>query len=717
MDVAKTKEAFRRRARAGIPFNPVTGAEFAGGNLMRLKRVMQSNGWKDARFVTQAEAQSAGWRIDSNGFHDAEAVVSENGQLRTVELFGAANVQGMPSLDEMLALDAEQFARMMGQAPKPVSQQQAAPKLALETPQAAVEPESSGIGEDAEVTVGTAAVAQQQVPAAVAEPAAQAAAAQADTDLEEEDVTIGPAPHQHEKASPDATAERAAEPSAERAAEQPRQAQAQGHEAEKPSGDLAVMALYFLDGLHNFDGIEIAKHVNRLIAAQQLQKDRKAIEVLLSSFPNARRLGIEIVTAERLRDDRLLKDNPSEPATLLDGALARDKEGAYRPAAGGLAVLQDKGTSLVLKNRSENAYRGAMELAKSKGWAAIELKGKPKMLAQAWIEAKLMGLEVVNYKPTDKDRERLAERMGKEAERQVTAGGKGAVAHAETVEVHPVVDAAGRQKAATVTQRVDEPAQAQAAAGPGAEPGPAVARTVTRFEGAVREDVSANSVAPASASGPGAAQPAVSPATAATAPQVAQAVNESNEASKATAAAGTLDAAVLLKHGPAPYANLPSNRMSYFANLRDSAGVERTVWGVDLARSFSEAGADLGDTISLQEQGRQPVTVEGPLAEGGIGPKTAHRVRWETSVLTKGPQVASAVDAVVTGTHIGPIMKIEGGLVGQKAGRDPEKLSWHDSAKLTGGVPALGDWAEIAYNNGMGAVKVRGQELAQGIGR
>ncbi|MDO9152047.1 MAG: LPD7 domain-containing protein, partial [Methylotenera sp.] len=110
-------------------------------------------------------------------------------------------------------------------------------------------------------------------------------------------------------------------------------------------------------------------------------------------------------------DEPHRKMNLAEPKSLVEGAFIRDKEGAYRPAAGGRPILLDKGDSLVLKNKDSASYDAAVELAKSKGWTAIKLKGKPAMMEQAWITAKLAGIEVTNYTPTKDAQAKFADRL------------------------------------------------------------------------------------------------------------------------------------------------------------------------------------------------------------------------------------------------------------------------------------------------------------------
>lgn len=274
--------------------------------------------------------------------------------------------------------------------------------------------------------------------------------------------------------------------------------------SEPADGRFAVMASYWQDGLHNFEGIELAKEINKMIQAEKLAGDKQAIVRLMSVYPKARSFGVEIVAESKYLNDPHLKVNVSEPRSLLKGDLVRDKEGAYRPKAGGLPVLRDMGDSVVLKNKSAQAYRGAMELALAKGWKAIELKGKPAMLAEAWIEAKLMGLDVVNYAPSDKDRVKYAQRLAEESRRRETGKNSTAEQSPEMVEIRPFTDSSGQERLATVTYTVSHQGgkdqqfsapkdAANAFAVLPTSQMPVVIRTVTRADGVVRNDVVAGS--------------------------------------------------------------------------------------------------------------------------------------------------------------------------------------------------------------------------------
>ena len=147
-------------------------------------------------------------------------------------------------------------------------------------------------------------------------------------------------------------------------------------EATSEPGELAVMAPYWLNGLHNKQGIELAKRINEVINEEErlIIRNPQSIQKLMATlFPEAKPLGLHIVAMEQYRTDELLKANPAEPASLLAGAFTRDKEGAYRPSAGGPVVIQDRGDAVDLTSESHDAYQASIGLAKAKGWKPTEL--------------------------------------------------------------------------------------------------------------------------------------------------------------------------------------------------------------------------------------------------------------------------------------------------------------------------------------------------------
>ncbi|MCT6881791.1 MAG: hypothetical protein M3Z51_05440, partial [Snodgrassella alvi] len=67
----------------------------------------------------------------------------------------------------------------------------------------------------------------------------------------------------------------------------------------------------------------------------------------------------------------------------------------------------------------------------------------------------------------------------------------------------------------------------------------------------------------------------------------------------------------LIAHGEAPYLHVSKNQNSYYVTL-EKDGKERTIWGVGLADAIKQAKAKIGDTIKLEKQDKQPVTIQIP---------------------------------------------------------------------------------------------------------
>lgn len=464
------KEQFAQYGRAGTPFDPVGGVDLSGANPERLWQVMRIFGWKDSRFVTQAEIDANNWKVAKDATSVRVKVRNrKDGREDELVMFNAENVLGMPSLAEMLAMPDEEIERMQGREIEGELQMMPTRELVhkaeneLASAQE-LQPHEMTLAEFsrfAEVVKLENHGRQWEVffrgersgfcDAPTIEGALREAHAR-----EVNNALYWNTP----EAKLPSNMKRPAIPPANVLAEYPEVCARFADVLEKPlappepSGRFAVHAPYWVNGLHNAKGIALAKEINKVIEDRGLSENRVAIEQLLSARPEAARFGLEVVDEEVHLSDLHWKKNVAEPRFLLDGAFVRDKEGAYRPVAGGRALVIDHGDSLSLKSRDKDGYAAAMELAIAKGWTAIELKGKPAMLAEAWLEAKLKGLDVVNYSPTKEDLEKYEARVAKEAGRQASAPGKVQEQSSEQVVVRPFVNANGDNKVATIRYTV-----------------------------------------------------------------------------------------------------------------------------------------------------------------------------------------------------------------------------------------------------------------------
>lgn len=519
-DSELTQERLGQLVRAGLPFNPVSGVELVGDNLNRLQRGMRMFGWDDPRFVTMAQARGNGWSVKPES-PNVQVVMRdpETGAVEKFALFNAASVEGMTPIAAMLEMSASDMALMSerGAAAEvedeevvmsPARSRAKDPYLVIEANYnfAATLPKDGLAADDAHDMAMEDAQALRSIQdkgeravaaATIGEIAEKQVAYRQVLVNEHPDLVDEVAQALRGKTSREAIRD-AAEKDAggDRAVDSGENAGIAGEVTER---GFAVLAPYWLDGLHNAEGVDLAEEINRTIKKTKIGQDKDAIEKLMSVYPRAQALGLDVVPFERYRDDPHRQADLARPRSLLNGELVRDKEGAYRPAAGGKPVVVDNGEAVVLKSKSAQGYEAAVELALAKGWTAIELSGKPSMLAEAWLEAKLKGLEVVNYVPTEKDKARYAKRLAEEKAKQIQNDARAAEQGPEQLEVRPFVDANGQNKEARITYTVSATGMEPQTFGDPLEAAkqfvslplackPAVVRSVTRVDGSMIED-------------------------------------------------------------------------------------------------------------------------------------------------------------------------------------------------------------------------------------
>ena len=445
-DSNMTADKIRQLLNSKFPFNPFSREEIGGLNLRRLQQGMEMFNWDDPRFISASEAQANGWTI-------RQATPSVTIRVRN---HGKGNVEDIKLFNARSVPEMPSIAAML-------------------------------LMKDAELFKLQIGGEQQ---------------------IEEEEIEVMPAREREiggieNESSSGLSSITSGELAAGAAPEKI------GEHSENASR-YCVMAEYWLAGLHNARGIALANEINSEIQRLKLEKDKDAVAKLLGAHPTASRFKLSVVTEEQYLANPHRKTNSAEPATLLGGKFVRDEHGAYRPREGGRAILEDKGESLTLKKRDKDGYAAAMELAIAKGWTAIELKGKPAMLADAWLEAKLKGLDVVNYSPTKEDLTKYSERLAQESafKSEVVQPRPEIVQPRimeqlpEHVEVRPYVGEDGLTKTATVTYTVFFEREGQeeqqftdpklAAKHFHSLPGstlPAVVRTVTRADGVVEDGI------------------------------------------------------------------------------------------------------------------------------------------------------------------------------------------------------------------------------------
>ena len=75
----------------------------------------------------------------------------------------------------------------------------------------------------------------------------------------------------------------------------------------------------------------------------------------------------------------------------------------------GELAFSDSGKQLVTASESRETIVAMLEVAKAKNWREITVSGTDEFRRQAWLEARLAGMEVRGFEPKDADRQLLQE--------------------------------------------------------------------------------------------------------------------------------------------------------------------------------------------------------------------------------------------------------------------------------------------------------------------
>lgn len=87
------------------------------------------------------------------------------------------------------------------------------------------------------------------------------------------------------------------------------------------------------------------------------------------------------------------------------------------------AAFVDHGNKIKTKSNSTSIAESMLELAKSRGWSQIKVKGSEEFRRNVWLMANLQGITVNGYKPTDVDLAVLEKRLQTPGEQAIDAFG------------------------------------------------------------------------------------------------------------------------------------------------------------------------------------------------------------------------------------------------------------------------------------------------------
>lgn len=105
---------------------------------------------------------------------------------------------------------------------------------------------------------------------------------------------------------------------------------------------------------------------------------------------------------------------------IKNRALAGEKINFYeRDGEDGVIAFEDRNKSLHTSREDSKTIKSMLDVAQAKNWSSINLKGTEAFKREAWLEAKVRGIEVKGFKPEEKDLVDLQKRQEERSYNQV----------------------------------------------------------------------------------------------------------------------------------------------------------------------------------------------------------------------------------------------------------------------------------------------------------
>ncbi|MFP1132979.1 LPD7 domain-containing protein [Asticcacaulis sp. W401b] len=111
-------------------------------------------------------------------------------------------------------------------------------------------------------------------------------------------------------------------------------------------------------------------------------------------------------TRQPLETPQRLSTADPVPEAVRNRFLQVGKAFHYRDKAG-VVAFQDKQKSLVTAHDDVHVVRAMIDVAQTRGWTSIRVRGSEKFKREAWLQASVRGIEIEGLRPNDVDRAKL----------------------------------------------------------------------------------------------------------------------------------------------------------------------------------------------------------------------------------------------------------------------------------------------------------------------
>ena len=188
----------------------------------------------------------------------------------------------------------------------------------------------------------------------------------------------------------------------------PATARSNGKEAETPAGQLSGKARTAERASPRARRGALKPPVNAIQASRELEKDRKRAGDAAPA-PSASQ-GPAAATGGPPGLSRADSDPWTVPQSVRD-RFVQDGHRFYFPD--GAPAFKDLGRKLTTASENTQVVHSLIEIAHSRGWTEVTVTGTQRFRQEAWRQARLEGLAVRGYRPTDIEQAQLVRALAR----------------------------------------------------------------------------------------------------------------------------------------------------------------------------------------------------------------------------------------------------------------------------------------------------------------
>lgn len=132
--------------------------------------------------------------------------------------------------------------------------------------------------------------------------------------------------------------------------------------------------------------------------------------------PATRRDSVDAQPANENQPDRFSVERGDVPDAIKRRYFAEEPQFSpevrfFTDARNEQPAFRDAGGKLTVRDSNPDIVRDLVAIAEHRGWKSIEVRGEDDFRRAVWLEAKVAGLEVRGYKPTERDLQELARKL------------------------------------------------------------------------------------------------------------------------------------------------------------------------------------------------------------------------------------------------------------------------------------------------------------------